>query len=43
MEEGYEGIMVRNPNSPYEISKRSSYLQKYKEFDDDEFEIIGFQ
>jgi DNA ligase-1 len=42
-EEGYEGIMVRNPNSPYEISKRSSYLQKYKEFDDDEFEIISFQ
>lgn len=43
MEEGYEGIMVRNMLSPYELSKRSSYLQKYKEFNDDEFEIIGFQ
>jgi len=43
MAEGYEGIMARNPKSPYEISKRSSHLQKYKEFDDDEFEIIGFQ
>lgn len=39
----YEGIMVRNPKSPYEIAKRSSHLQKYKEFEDDEFEIIGFQ
>ena len=43
MEKGYEGIMIRNPKSPYEISKRSSHLQKYKEFNDDEFEIIGFQ
>ena len=43
MSEGYEGIMVRNLRSPYEISKRSSHLQKYKEFSDDEFEIIGFQ
>lgn len=42
MVEGYEGIMVRNPLSPYEISKRSSHLQKYKEFSDSEFEIIGF-
>lgn len=42
IEEGYEGIMVRTPSSPYEISKRSSHLQKYKEFEDDEFEITGF-
>lgn len=39
---GYEGIMVRDLNGPYEINKRSKYLQKYKELDDDEFEIIGF-
>lgn len=42
IEEGYEGIMVRKPSSPYEISKRSSHLQKYKEFEDDEFEIVNF-
>lgn len=39
--EGYEGIMLRNPNSKYEF-KRSKHLQKYKQFMDEEFEIIGF-
>lgn len=40
--DGYEGLMARNKDSFYEISKRSSHLQKYKKFMDDEFEIIGF-
>lgn len=40
MEQGYEGAMVRNLNSPYE-NKKSKHLQKYKEFMDDEFKIIG--
>jgi ATP-dependent DNA ligase len=40
---GYEGLMLRNINSPYEIDKRSKHLQKYKEFKEDEFEIIGFK
>lgn len=35
--------MARNPKSPYEIAKRSPHLRKYKEFEDDEFEIIGYQ
>jgi len=39
--QGYEGIMLRTPESPYEF-KRSKFLQKYKKFIDDEFEIIGF-
>lgn len=43
IQDGYEGIMLRVPSSPYEISKRSSFLQKYKEFIDDEFEIVGFE
>lgn len=38
--QGYEGAMVRNLNSPYEY-KRSNHLQKMKEFQDSEFEIIG--
>ncbi len=39
--EGYEGIMLRTPESPYEF-KRSKFLQKYKVFVDEEFEVIGF-
>ena len=42
LEEGYEGIMIRNLNSPYE-QKRSYNLLKYKEFDDKEYKIIGYE
>ncbi len=37
---GYEGLMLRNNSAPYE-NKRSYNLQKVKEFDDAEFEIVG--
>ena len=40
-EQKYEGIMLRTPESPYEF-KRSKFLQKYKIFVDEEFEVIGF-
>ena len=39
---GYEGSMARNADSLYE-QKRSYSLQKIKEMDDDEFEIIGVE
>lgn len=39
---GMEGIIIRDPTGKYEINKRSRYLKKYKEFDDDEFEIVDF-
>ena len=39
---GYEGAMIRNAKSLYE-NKRSYGLQKIKEFDDAEFEIIGVE
>ena len=38
----YEGIMFRNINSPYE-QKRSYNLLKYKEFNEEEFKIVGFE
>lgn len=38
---GYEGIMLRNSKGQYKLNQRSTDLQKYKEFDDDEFMIIG--
>lgn len=37
--DGCEGMMLRVPNSPYE-NKRSRFLLKYKEFCDEEFEIL---
>lgn len=39
---GYEGAMLRNALSRY-VNKRSYDLQKLKEFDDDEFEVIGVE
>ena len=37
---GYEGQMIRVPNSVYE-NKRSFFLLKRKEYTDEEFEILG--
>lgn len=42
VKEGYEGIMIRDMDGIYEINKRSKYLQKFKEFMEEEFKIIGF-
>jgi DNA ligase 1 len=41
-EQGYEGAMLRNIESKY-VNKRSYDLQKVKEFDDAEFQIIGIE
>jgi ATP-dependent DNA ligase len=38
---GYEGVMIRDRNSTYEVGKRSNYLLKYKEFQTEEYEITG--
>lgn len=37
---GFEGVMIRNFSGVYESGKRSGDLQKYKEFMDEEFEIV---
>jgi DNA ligase-1 len=39
--EGYEGAIVRNVNGLYKVKHRSKDLQKYKEFIDKEFIIVG--
>ena len=39
IEEGYEGIMLRDPSMVYEHT-RSKKLLKYKQFIDDEFKVI---
>ena len=41
VEQGHEGVMIRDAVSTYEIGKRSNYLLKYKEFQTEEYEIIG--
>jgi DNA ligase 1 len=41
-DEGYEGVMVRNPFSPYKHG-RSYDLLKLKEFEDAEFTIVGVE
>jgi len=41
-EEGYEGIMLRNKNGIY-VNNRSHDLQKYKDFEEDEFVIVGYK
>lgn len=38
---GYEGIIIRNVSGLYSLKKRSKDLQKYKEFKDEEFTVIG--
>lgn len=39
----YEGIIIRDCEGIYELNKRSSYLLKYKEFQDGEFEIVNVE
>ena len=41
VDQGHEGIMIRDALSTYEIGKRSNYLLKYKEFQTEEYEIVG--
>ena len=41
VEQGHEGVMIRDAVSTYEVGKRSNYLLKYKEFQTEEYEIIG--
>jgi DNA ligase-1 len=42
VQQGYEGVMIREMSGVYEVQKRSKFLQKYKEFFEEEFKIVGF-
>ena len=39
--QGHEGIMIREALSVYEVGERSNYLLKYKSFETEEFKIVG--
>jgi DNA ligase-1 len=41
--EGYEGLILRNYDGAYNVGHRSKDLQKYKEFEDSEYAVIGFR
>ncbi|MDA8580366.1 hypothetical protein N9L01_00195 [bacterium] len=41
--QGYEGLMIRNVKGPYKLNGKSKHLQKYKDFQDDEFKIVGYE
>lgn len=41
--EGYEGLMVRNPEYPYELDTRSYGLLKYKRVEKDLFKIVDIK
>jgi ATP-dependent DNA ligase len=41
VQEGFEGVIIRNDSGLYKVKHRSKDLQKYKEFIDEEFEVVG--
>lgn len=41
VQEGFEGLIIRNLKGMYTVKHRSPDLQKYKQFVDEEFPIIG--
>jgi DNA ligase-1 len=43
VQNGFEGVIIRNTDGLYKFGERSADLQKYKEFIDDEFEITGWE
>jgi DNA ligase-1 len=40
--EGYEGAILRNSSGVYKQNNRSSDLQKYKEFQEEEYKIVDY-
>ena len=42
VKDGNEGLIVRNKQGMYQLGARSYDLQKYKEFEDAEYEVAGF-
>jgi ATP-dependent DNA ligase len=43
VENGFEGLILRNKLGPYLLGFRSNDLMKFKAFQDDEFEICGYK
>lgn len=41
--EGYEGVVIRDPSKPYNFGGRTNAMIKIKMYQDDEFEITGWE
>jgi hypothetical protein len=41
VEKGYEGIMIRDANGTYGLNERSNHLLKLKNFQTDEYRVVG--
>lgn len=41
--EGYEGAIIRNTEGEYSLNHRSKDLQKFKDFKEAEYEIVGYE
>ena len=42
LKDGFEGTIIRNIDSYYQLNHRSADLLKFKDFLDDEYEIVGY-
>ena len=42
VDEGFEGIVIRDPDKTYNYGGRTNDMIKWKEYRDEEFEIIGY-
>ena len=40
--EGYEGLVMRDPDAVYKPNNRSRIMQKLKKFVDSDFKVTGF-
>ncbi|ORZ29942.1 hypothetical protein BCR44DRAFT_1465456 [Catenaria anguillulae PL171] len=46
LEKGFEGVIVRSPDSPYKCGRstlKQQWMLKVKQFVDDEAEVVGFE
>lgn len=43
LSEGYEGTIIRKSDALYQFGKRNNNMWKRKDFQDEEFEVIGYQ
>ena len=43
VQDGYEGAMLRDINATYTMGNRTPGMFKYKHFQDDEFDIVGYE
>jgi ATP-dependent DNA ligase len=41
--EGFEGVVIRNPNKPYKPNGRTNDMIKIKKYKDSEFMVIGYE